>query len=76
MSRAITCYLIANLRGDVRVVKTRPKAHPTEVVVQVNLKLPAPPALAAVLDLELPEPPDANVEAAVAEWGPADEAGE
>ena len=40
--------------------------------IEVNLNLPTPPALAAVLNLEIPDPPPAVVEAIVAEWAPAE----
>lgn len=72
MARNLTVYLIADLNGEVRVVKKRPRLHPSEVAVQIDLSLPTPPKIAAHLSIDLPEPPEANVDATVAEWGPAD----
>jgi hypothetical protein len=66
--RTIRCYLIVGMNGAVRAVKTIPRPTPTEVVVQVNLRLPTPPKIAAFIDI--PDPPDANVDYTVAEWGP------
>ena len=71
--RRLTVFLIVDLHGGARVVKNRPQLHPSEIVVQINLKLPTPPQIAAHLDIELPEPPEANVDATVGEWGPIDD---
>ena len=74
--RSITCHLIVGLDGSVRAVKNRPRTNPTEVVVQVNLVVPTPPKIAAVLDIELPEPPAVNVDYAVEQWSPLDDGGD
>ena len=71
--RKMTLFLAVDLRGNARVLKSRPAPTVGEAVVQVNLKLPTPPAIAAVLDIELPDPPEAVVDTVVAEWTPVED---
>ncbi len=71
--RNIKAFLVVDLNGSIRAVKNRPRTVPTEVVVEVNLRLPTPPRIAAVLDIEVPEPPDSVVEFALGEWEPVEE---
>ncbi|MEL6984608.1 MAG: hypothetical protein AAFO29_19425 [Actinomycetota bacterium] len=73
MPRKLTVYVIADLNGTVRTLKTRPSPNPTEVVVKLDMTMPTPPKIAAHLQIDLPEPPDAKVEAAIEQWGPIEE---
>jgi hypothetical protein len=66
-------WLVLTNGEEMRVVKRRPSLSPNEVAIEVNVKVPQPPRLIGVIDIELPEPPAVIAESTVIEYPTEDE---
>lgn len=58
-------FLVIRNGVDVRWVKTMPRLAPNEVAIDVTVTAPGPPRIVATINVDLPQPPPAIVDAAV-----------
>lgn len=69
--KSIRAWLVITDGTEIRVVKTNPekKLYPNELAFELNIRVPQPPRIAGVIDIELPEaPPVDPSNVSVAEW--------
>ena len=65
----VSSYLIVDSHGGMRLKKSANGLAPGEIAVQINLNIPSAPKVAAVVEVDLPAPPEEiDVDIEVGEW--------
>lgn len=67
-------YIIIRNGTDLRLVANRPTLAANEVAILITIKAPTPPRIIGEVELDLPEPPPAVVDATVVEYEEAESA--